>query len=45
MTPIKVREVALIEKNLQGNQSFQCLKPWITSAAIVIRQAKDVAAT
>ncbi|BBH03145.1 hypothetical protein Prudu_013932 [Prunus dulcis] len=44
-TPIKVKEVALMEKNLLGNQSFQCRKPWTTSAAIAIRQARDAAAT
>lgn len=41
---IKVREVALMEKNLQGNQNCVWRKPLIRSAAIATRHARDAAA-
>ena len=44
-TANKVREVALSEENLQGNQNFLLRIPWMASAAIPTRQASDAAAT
>lgn len=44
-TPMKVREVALREKNLQGNQNFRWRKPWRRSAAMASAQRSEAIAT
>lgn len=43
-TAIRAKEVALRQKNLQGNQSFRPRIPCTRSAAIAMRQARDAAA-
>ncbi|KAL0543971.1 hypothetical protein IC582_019081 [Cucumis melo] len=43
-TAIRVREVELRVKNLQGNQNFLWRMPWMRSAAIAKRQTKEAAA-
>ncbi|KAI3696661.1 hypothetical protein L6452_29115 [Arctium lappa] len=42
---MSVVDVALMVKNLQGNQSLRCRKPWKTSAAIARVQMRDATAT
>ncbi|CAN1174600.1 hypothetical protein LINPERPRIM_LOCUS10007 [Linum perenne] len=44
-TVIIVSEVALMEKNLLGNQKFLCRQPWTRSAAMAIAQTREAAAT
>lgn len=43
-TPSMVSEVALMEKNLQGNQNLRWRKPWMASDAMATAQASDAAA-
>ncbi|KAI3696662.1 hypothetical protein L6452_29117 [Arctium lappa] len=42
---ISVMDAALMVKNLHGNQSLRCRKPWKTSAAIAKVQMRDATAT
>ncbi|KAK3039467.1 hypothetical protein RJ639_028049 [Escallonia herrerae] len=44
-TAIRVRVVALREKNWQGNHDFRYRKPWKASAAMATAQSADAAAT
>ena len=42
---ISVMDAALMVKNLQGNQSLRCRKPWKASATIARVQMRDAIAT